>query len=148
MVVVQAYIVACVRGEYELSATDKLALTPLEVTIFSRRRHSWVMPGRPRARDLDMSGFCRANTLNRTMAKEGTYSMMTLMRILPPTAGGGCTDAALSLYVITVFSFFVAFQNVNPTATRPTTSRPSLSKKVFEAIQFPVRESRLHDCRA
>ena len=69
MVVVQAYIVACVRGEYELSATDKLALTPLEVTIFSRRRHSWVMPGRPRARDLHMSGFCRANTLSRTMAK-------------------------------------------------------------------------------
>ena len=102
MVVVQADIVACVRGEYELSATDKLALTPLEVTIFSRRRHSWVMPGRPRARDLDMSGFCRANTLNRTMAKEGTYSSMimmtlTLMRILPPTVRGGCTDAALSI---------------------------------------------------
>ena len=45
MVVVQAYIVACVRGEYELSATNKLAIIPLEVTIFSRRRHSWVMPG-------------------------------------------------------------------------------------------------------
>ena len=137
MVVVQAYIVACVRGEYELSATDKLALTPLEVTIFSRRRHSWVMPGRPRAHDLDMSGFCRANTLSRTMAKELTFSMMSLMRILPPTAGGGCTDAALSVYNITVFSFFVEFQNVNPTATSPTTSRPSLSKKVFETIQFP-----------
>ena len=91
MVVVQADIVACVRGEYELSATDKLAIIPLEVTIFSRRRHSWVMPGRPRARDLDVSGFCPANTLSRTMAKEGTYSMMNLMRILPPTARGGCT---------------------------------------------------------
>ena len=148
MVVVQADIVACVRGEYELSATDKLALTPLEVTIFSRRRHSWVMPGRPRARDLDTAGFCRANTLNRAMAKKGIYSMMTLMRILPPTAGGGCTDAALSLYNVIMKSAFVEFQNMNPTATRPTTSRPSLSKKVFEAIQFPVRESRLHDCRA
>ena len=148
MVVVQADIVACVRGEYELSATDKLAITPLEVDDLSRRRHSWVMPGRPRARDLDMSGFCRANTLNRTMAKEGTYSMMTLMRILPPTAGGGCTDAALSLYNVIMKSALVEFQNVNPTATRPTTSRPSLSKKVFEAIQFPVREIPLHDCRA
>ena len=136
------------NGEYELSGTDLLAITPLKSTILVRRRHSWVMPRRPRARDLEMPGFGRANTLNRTMAKEGTYSMMTLMRILPPTAGGGCTDAALSLFNITVFSFFVEFQNVNPTATRPTTSRPSLSKKVFEAIQFPVRESPLHDCRA
>ena len=87
------------NGEYELSGTDLLAITPLQSTILIRRRHSWVMPRRPRARDLEMPGFGRANTLNRTMAKEGTYSMMTLMRILPPTAGGGCTDAALSLYV-------------------------------------------------
>ena len=99
MVVVQAGIVACVRGEYELSATDKLAIIPLEVTIFSRRRHSWVMPGRPRARDLDMSGFCRANTMNRAMAKEGAHSMMTLMRILPLMARVGCTDAALSIII-------------------------------------------------
>ena len=85
------------NGEYELSGTDKLAIIPRKSTILIRRRHSWVMPGRPRARDLDMSGFGRANTLNRTMAKEGTYSMMTLMRILPPTAGGGYTNAALSV---------------------------------------------------
>ena len=60
----------------------------------------------------------------------------------------GCTDAALSLYNVIMKSALVEFQNVNPTATRPTTSRPSLSKKVFEAIQFPVREIPLHDCRA
>ena len=101
-------------GEYELSGTDLLALTPLQSTILIRRRHSWVMPRRPRARDLEMPGFGRANTLNRTMAKEGTYSMMTLMRILPPTAGGGCTDAALSLYNITVFSFFCGISKCEP----------------------------------
>ena len=39
----------------------------------------------------------------------------------------GGTDAALSLYNITVVSAFVEFQNVNPTATSPTTSRPRLS---------------------
>ena len=37
MVVVQAYIVACVRGEYELSATDKLAITPLEVEYLEQK---------------------------------------------------------------------------------------------------------------
>ena len=56
---------------------------------------------------------------------------------------GGCTDAALSVYNIIMKSAVVEFQNVNPTgtATSPTTSRPSLSKKVFEFIQFPFLQN-------
>ena len=102
---VQAGIASCVYGEYELSGTEKMAINPAKSTILSRRRQSWVMPGRPRAHDLDMSGFCRANTLSRTMAKEETFSMMSLMRILPPTAGGGLYGrGVVSIYILYIMS--------------------------------------------